>query len=76
MTATGAVYFLDNGIKRPINLEERLLLSHLEGYDLNAFLTDGKPIPADAKVRLLGNMVQIPFAQAMLEHVRKVILGL
>jgi len=76
MTASGSVYFLDDGRKRPITLHERLVLSHLEGYDLNASLADGKTISVKDKVRLLGNMVQIPFAYRLLEHVRKVILGL
>ncbi|SHF53770.1 DNA cytosine methyltransferase [Flavisolibacter ginsengisoli] len=76
MTASGSVHFFESGIKRPITLNERLVLSHLEGYDLDAKLSDGTPVSVQQCIRMLGNMVQIPFAHKLLQYVREKILGL
>lgn len=52
---------------RPVTCDERQILSHLEGYDLSGF--------SDPEKRtLMGNMVQIPFAEAIMSHIRANIL--
>ena len=53
---------------RKINVHERKILSHLEGYDISQF-------DELDQVRLMGNMVQIPFAEAILHHIKTNILG-
>lgn len=64
MTASGDGLIVYDGIQwRPINVRERLILSHLEGYDLSIF-------KEREQVKLMGNMVQIPFAEAISQHVR------
>ena len=68
MTASGDGLLLFDGKEwRKINAEERQILSHLEGYDLGAFKDS-------EKTKLMGNMVQIPFAEAIMRHIRLNIL--
>ncbi len=68
MTASGDGLKVFDGIEwRPINVQERIILSHLEGYDLSIFSE------AD-QVMLMGNMVQIPFAEAITTYIREHIL--
>jgi site-specific DNA-cytosine methylase len=52
----------DGKIWRDVTVQERLVLSHLEGYDLSIFTEDDQ-------IRLMGNMVQIPFAEAITRHI-------
>lgn len=68
MTASGDGLFVFDGNKwRPIHVDERQVLSHLEGCDLSIFNEKDR-------VRLMGNMVQIPFAEAIMAHIRDAIL--
>ena len=68
MTATGDGLLLFDGREwRPINTTERQILSHLEGYDLSGFCDRDK-------TKLMGNMVQIPFAEAIMRNMRTNIL--
>ena len=53
---------------RKINVQERKILSHLEGYDISNF-------DEIDQIRLMGNMVQIPFAEAILYNIKTNILG-
>jgi hypothetical protein len=64
MTASGSefVYELD-GIPRKPTLAEKLVLTELEGYNL-----DG--LARSHQNRLLGNMVQISFAEALFQHIK------
>jgi DNA-cytosine methyltransferase len=68
MTATGSekLYEFD-GIPRSPHLREKLVLTELEGYNLEG-------LPRAAQNRLLGNMVQISFAEALFRHIRVHIL--
>ncbi len=69
MTASGdGLQVFDGKTWRGVTSVERQKLSHLEGYDLSAF-TDAEC------TRLMGNMVQIPFAEAIMRHIRLNILG-
>ncbi len=52
---------------RKISVQERKILSHLDGYDISNF-------PEKDQIRLMGNMVQIPFAEAILRHLKDEIL--
>lgn len=52
---------------RKINVHERKILCHLEGFDLRNFNDDDQ-------IRLMGNMVQIPFAEAIMRHIKTHIL--
>ncbi len=68
MTASGDNLMVFDGKSwRKINVEERQILSHLKGYDLSIFEDEDR-------VRLMGNMVQIPFAEAITGHIRSEIL--
>jgi len=68
MTASGDGLLVFDGKEwRGINTMERQKLSHLEGYNLDGFSDSDK-------VRLMGNMVQIPFAEAIMRHIRAEIL--
>ena len=68
MTASGDGLTLFDGVDwRPISVKERIKLSHLEGYDLSIFSEPDQ-------IRLMGNMVQIPFAEAITRHIRSHIL--
>jgi len=68
MTASGSeyVYELDGKPRKP-TLAEKLRLTELEGYYLEG-------IPRTHQNRLLGNMVQISFAEALFRHIKSVIL--
>lgn len=68
MTATGSEYFYGlDGKRRKPTIEERLVLTELEGLNL-----DG--IPETSQKRLLGNMVQVSFAEALFNHIKTNIL--
>jgi len=68
MTASGdGLLLFDGKIWRGVNTIERQKLSHLEGYDLSIF-TEAQA------TKLMGNMVQIPFAEAIMKHIRQEIL--
>ena len=68
MTAAGDGLQVFDGLTwRGVTKIERQKLSHLEGYDLSIF-TDTEA------TRLMGNMVQIPFAEAIMKHIRHQIL--
>ena len=68
MTATGSEYFYDmEGTRSKPEMWERLVLTELEGLIL-----DG--IPQTAQKKLVGNMVQISFAEALFLHIKKHIL--
>ncbi len=58
----------ENKTWRPVTSDERQKLSHLDGYDLSGF-TDAE------KRTLMGNMVQIPFAEAIMRHINERILS-
>jgi len=64
MTASGSeyVYELDGKPRKP-TLEEKLRLTELDGYNLEG-------IPRTHQNRLLGNMVQISFAEALFRHIK------
>jgi len=68
MTASddGLLVFTENRW-RPVTCDERQILSHLEGYDLSGF-------SGAEKRTLMGNMVQIPFAAAIMRHIYEEIL--
>ena len=68
MTASGSefVYELDGKPRKP-TLAEKLRLTELDGYNLEG-------IPRSHQNRLLGNMVQISFAEALFKHIRTHIL--
>jgi len=69
MTASGdGLQLFDGKTWRGVNTIERQKLSHLEGYDLSNF-TEAQC------TKLMGNMVQIPFAEAIMRHIRQNILG-
>ena len=68
MTASGdGLQLFDGKNWRGVNTTERLKLSHLEGYDLSNFTEQ-------ECTRLMGNMVQIPFAEAIMRHIHQEIL--
>ena len=68
MTASGdGLQLFDGKIWRGVNTIERQTLSHLEGFDLSIF-TEAQA------TKLMGNMVQIPFAEAIMKHIRQEIL--
>lgn len=68
MTAAGdGLQLFDGKTWRGVNTVERQKLSHLEGYDLSEFTET-------EATRLMGNMVQIPFAEAIMKHIRLNIL--
>ena len=68
MTASGdGLQLFDGKTWRAVNTAERQKLSHLEGYDLSIF-TEAQA------TKLMGNMVQIPFAEAIMKHIRQEIL--
>ena len=68
MTASGdGLQLFDGKTWRGVNTVERQKLSHLEGYDLSIF-TEAQC------TKLMGNMVQIPFAEAIMRHIRLNIL--
>lgn len=52
---------------RTITIDERKLLCHLNGFDF------GNIKPSE-KLKLMGNMVQIPFAEAIMQHIKNEIL--
>jgi hypothetical protein len=57
MTATGSEWFYGiDGKRRPLTIQERLVLTDLEGLNLRGIGITGQK-------RLLGNMVQVSFAQ-------------
>ncbi len=68
MTASGSEKFYGlDGKRRELTIIERLTLTELTGLRLNGIsLTHQK--------RLLGNMVQVSFAEALFKHIRKTIL--
>ncbi len=68
MTASGSeyVYGLD-GVRRKPTINERLVLTELEGLNLDGIST------TDQKI-LLGNMVQISFSEALFRHIKTNIL--
>lgn len=68
MTATGSekVYCHD-GKERDLTIEERLVLTELEGLNLEG-------ISKSYQKKLLGNMVQISFAEKLFLHVKENIL--
>jgi hypothetical protein len=68
MTASGSEYFygIDGRRYRPF-MKDRLVLTELEGLFL-----DG--IPQTAQKRLVGNMVQVSFAETLFLHIKKHIL--
>lgn len=68
MTATGSekVYCHD-GKGRDLTIEERLVLTELEGLNLEG-------ISKSYQKKLLGNMVQISFAEKLFQHVKEDIL--
>ncbi|MCB0540193.1 MAG: DNA cytosine methyltransferase [Bacteroidetes bacterium] len=68
MTASGDNLMVFDGKRwRKINVEERQILSHLKGYNLSMFSEKDR-------IRLMGNMVQIPFAEAITGHIKSEIL--
>lgn len=68
MTASGdGLQLFDGKLWRGVNTIERQKLSHLEGYNLSAF-------KESQCTKLMGNMVQIPFAEAIMRHIRTEIL--
>ena len=68
MTASGDNLLVFDGARwRKVNIIERQQLSHLYGYDLNG-------LSESDRVRLMGNMVQIPFAAAIMQHIQDEIL--
>ena len=68
MTATGSEYLYGiDGVRRQPTIEERLVLTELEGLNLEGISkTDQK--------KLLGNMVQVSFSEALFRHIRYNIL--
>lgn len=69
MTASGSEYVYESdGIPRKPTLEEKLVLTELEGYNLNG-------LSRVHQNKLLGNMVQISFAEALLNHIKVNILN-
>ena len=68
MTATGSEYFYGiDGVRRQPTIEERLVLTELEGLNLEGISkTDQK--------KLLGNMVQVSFSEALFRHIKTQIL--
>ena len=56
-----------SGIRRKMTLKEKLIFTELEGLNLEG-------ISVVNQNRLLGNMVQISFAEAIFRHIRKRIL--
>jgi len=64
MTATGSEYFYGyDGVRRDLTIDERLVLTELEGLKLQGICnTDQK--------RLLGNMVQVSFSEALFRHIK------
>lgn len=68
MTATGSEYLYGlNGVRWSPTIPERLVLSELEGLIL-------KGIGSTHCKRLVGNMVQVSFAEALFRHIRTHIL--
>ena len=68
MTASGdGLQLFDGETWRGVHIDERQKLSHLGGYDLSIF-TEAQC------TKLMGNMVQIPFAEAIMKHIRLNIL--
>lgn len=68
MTASGSEKFYGfDGKRRELTIGERLVLSELEGLRL-----DG--ISMTHQKRLVGNMVQVSFAEALFRHIRHTIL--
>ena len=68
MTATGSekVYCAD-GKGRDLTIEERLVLTELEGLNLEG-------ISKSYQKKLVGNMVQVSFAEKLFQHVKENIL--
>jgi DNA-cytosine methyltransferase len=68
MTASGSEYFygIDGKRYRPF-MKDRLVLTELEGLNLEG-------IPQTAQKKLVGNMVQISFAEALFLHIKTHIL--
>lgn len=68
MTATGSEYLYDiNGKKWNATIKERLVLTELEGLNLIG-------IGFTSQKKLLGNMVQVSFAEALFNHIKLHIL--
>ena len=68
MTATDSqVAYGFDGKARPFTIEEKLVLTELEGLNL------GK-ISKTKKATLLGNMVQVSFAESLFRHIKEEIL--
>lgn len=68
MTATGSEYLYGlDGKRRKPTMPERLILTELEGLNL-----DG--IPETHQKKLVGNMVQVSFAEALFRHIIENIL--
>ena len=68
MTATDSqVAYGFDGKPRPFTIEEKLVLTELEGLNL------GK-ISKTKKATLLGNMVQVSFAESLFRHIKEEIL--
>lgn len=68
MTATGSEYLYGlNGKRWNATVRERLILSELEGLNL-------KGIGLTASKKLIGNMVQVSFAEALFKHIKTHIL--
>ncbi len=68
MTATGSENFFGiDGVRRNPTVKERLVLTELEGLILTG-------IPETSCKKLVGNMVQISFAEALFKHIRTHIL--
>ena len=59
---------LDQNGWRKVSVGERQILSFLEAYDMSNY-------KEKEQVKLMGNMVQIPFAEAILRHIKTNILG-
>jgi site-specific DNA-cytosine methylase len=68
MTSTGSEYLYGiDGKRRQLTVNERLMLSELEGLILEG-------IPMTSQKTLVGNMVQISLAEALFRHIREHIL--
>lgn len=68
MTATGNEFFYGlDGVRRKPRMWERLVLTELEGLNLEG-------IPETHQKTLVGNMVQVSFAEALFRHIRYNIL--